>query len=779
MEYTVGTRVFEDWVIIRKLGEGASGQVFEIQKKMGEVVMKSALKVICVPKSEDEIQQVLSEGMDELSVSNYFMQAVETIQKEVRILMELKNSECIVKCEDCRFVKNERGIGGTVLIRMELLTSLRDYQMKHPMKENEVYRMAVELCRGLVYCHEKGLIHRDIKPENIFVSENGQYKLGDFGEARTMEKSTGGLSKKGTDIYMAPEVYLGKTYGKNVDLYSLGLVLYRAMNRNRLPFFPTTGAFSYSEREEALGKRLRGEKLSPPLDASAGFAKIIMRACSYEPKERYQTAGEMLEDLERFGLRKEVDPYPPPPRRNRKCWVALPVFGMAVMLALLLFYMCSLPQKYNVTVKNGTGAGKYQAGETVHIEADDPEDGYRFKEWNVEADEWSLSDKTSPDITFAMPEEGIAVTAKYEKCVYSVTVTNGTGTGEYQAGEEVQIQADNPEEGYEFAGWAADGIEIEFEDKHEACTRFPMPDTDVAVTAEFRKAEVSGKVVVNSGDGDGLYMAGDTVTITADKPTGNREFARWVIESGDVRISDLSKSTISFTMPEGDVVISATFQDMKYHLDVDGGTGSGYYAAGETVNIVGSGGTTAAISNKYEVEWKTYNENGDMIYLEDLGGNSKAIETTILMPANNLKISYDVRMFLTLSDGFAVYVPAPKGWSYDTLYNDYTEFGIVVKNRATVMDDTRFLTTFQLNDPSYLEYLDTTVLASILLENGKTVYYEYEEQDGLGTLDCYEVFENGHVLSGTVIAKLYKVKEEFGNEEELVKLLFENVEKKS
>ena len=298
MEYTVGVNVFGDWTIIRKLGEGASGRVYEIQKEIRGLILKSALKVIQIPKSEDEIRQVLSEGMDEASVSDYFIQAVDDIEKEVRIMMNLKDNENIVRCEDYQFIANENGIGGSILVRMELLTSLRDYQMYHPMKEPEVRRMAEQLCQGLQYCHEKGLIHRDIKPENIFVNEAGQFKLGDFGVAKTIEKSTGGVSKKGTESYMAPEVYIGKEYGKNVDLYSLGLVLYKLMNRDRLPFFPITGAFSYSEKEEALAKRLQGEKLTPPIDASEEFGEVILKACAYRSKDRYLSTEEMLVDIE-------------------------------------------------------------------------------------------------------------------------------------------------------------------------------------------------------------------------------------------------------------------------------------------------------------------------------------------------------------------------------------------------------------------------------------------------------------------------------------------------
>ena len=119
------------------------------------------------------------------------------------------------------------------------------------------------------------MIHRDIKPENIFVNADGQFKLGDFGVARTAEKTMGGMSKKCTENYMAPEVYHGRPYGASVDVYSLGLVLYRFMNKNRLPFLPPAPKdIMFSDRENALVRRMRGDALPYPVDAGEGFAKI-------------------------------------------------------------------------------------------------------------------------------------------------------------------------------------------------------------------------------------------------------------------------------------------------------------------------------------------------------------------------------------------------------------------------------------------------------------------------------------------------------------------------
>ena len=68
------------------------------------------------------------------------------------------------------------------------------------------------------------------------ISRFGEFKLGDFGIARELDRNVNGLSKKGTFSYMAPEMYRGEDYDQRVDIYSLGIVLYRLRNHNRLPF---------------------------------------------------------------------------------------------------------------------------------------------------------------------------------------------------------------------------------------------------------------------------------------------------------------------------------------------------------------------------------------------------------------------------------------------------------------------------------------------------------------------------------------------------------------
>lgn len=299
MEYTTGSVVFNDWIITREIGQGATGKVFEIEKRGYGITVKSALKVIRIPKSLSDIQAVRNEGMTMASVEDYFREFVDEILREVRIMVSLKEHPNIVSYEDHCVVPHESEVGWDVLIKMELLTPLSEWQGTHQMDEQTVIRLGKEISSALAYAAEHDLIHRDVKPENIFVNEAGKFKLGDFGIARTIEKTTGGLSKKGTESYMAPEVYHGNPYSRQVDIYSLGIVLYRFLNENRLPFYPPAPqVIKYSDRETAIIKRMGGMELPEPKNGSTEIKRIVQKACQYLPEKRYATMNELFNDLQ-------------------------------------------------------------------------------------------------------------------------------------------------------------------------------------------------------------------------------------------------------------------------------------------------------------------------------------------------------------------------------------------------------------------------------------------------------------------------------------------------
>ena len=299
MEYSVDAAVLDGWNVTRLLGEGGYGKGFEIERSEFGQTYRAALKVITVPQSSAEVRSVISEGMSVSQAEAYFHGIVEELMHEFSIMFKLKGTANVVSCEDLRVLEHPDGIGWDILIRMELLHPLLPYVYQHPMARRKIIRLGIGICKALELCQRYNIIHRDIKPENIFISDNGDYKLGDFGIARTIERTTSGLSKKGTYSYMAPEVYAGREYGFSVDTYSLGLVLYRMLNKNRGPFLPQPPeAITFSSREQALGRRISGEALPRPFYGEGRLGEIVLKACAFDPKDRYSSPQQLRQELE-------------------------------------------------------------------------------------------------------------------------------------------------------------------------------------------------------------------------------------------------------------------------------------------------------------------------------------------------------------------------------------------------------------------------------------------------------------------------------------------------
>ena len=291
--------LFGSWYIKEKIGAGSYGSVYAIERTELGVTYRSALKVITVPQDKSEFQSAMSDGMSLQETTEYFRGLVESIVGEFVIMSKLKGNSHIVSYEDHVIMEHEDDIGWDILIRMELLTPLIERTSENPMVQDEIIKLGIDMCKALEFCRKIEIIHRDIKPENIFITSGGDYKLGDFGIAKTVEKTRIGLSRKGTYAYMAPEVYKGEAYGPTVDVYSLGIVLYKLLNNNRTPFMPDyPHIISYDDRENALIKRIRGDVLPPPKNGTSGLKQAVLKACAFSPCERYPSAKAFRKDLE-------------------------------------------------------------------------------------------------------------------------------------------------------------------------------------------------------------------------------------------------------------------------------------------------------------------------------------------------------------------------------------------------------------------------------------------------------------------------------------------------
>lgn len=311
------------WETVRLIGRGSFGAVYEIQREIFGDIEKAALKVISIPQNNSDIDEMYGDGYDEESITSTFQSHLRSIVAEYSLMRKMNGSANIVNCDDVRYVQHDDGIGWDIYIKMELLTPLTK-ALPADIPEETVVKLGRDLCAALELCKKFEIVHRDIKPQNIFMSPNGDYKLGDFGIAKTVEKTMGG-TKIGTYKYMAPEVYNNQPYGSAADIYSLGLVLYWMLNERRMPFLPLPPQKLMAGMDEsARNRRLSGEAIPAPKNGSDRLKQIVLKACAYDVKDRYQSARAMRADLEAM-LNPYAVPVAMPEQDEEEMTVAAPV----------------------------------------------------------------------------------------------------------------------------------------------------------------------------------------------------------------------------------------------------------------------------------------------------------------------------------------------------------------------------------------------------------------------------------------------------------------------
>ena len=177
--------------------------------------------------------------------------------------------------------------------------TLKQYldQQKETVPWKEALHFTTQILWALQHAHEKGIVHRDIKPQNIMLLQDGTIKVMDFGIARFARSETRTMTDKaiGSVHYIAPEQARGDVTDERADIYSVGVMLYEMLT-GRLPF----------EADNAVSVAIMQLQANPTLprdinpDIPEGLQEITMKAMQKAPSQRYQSAAEMLQDIETF-----------------------------------------------------------------------------------------------------------------------------------------------------------------------------------------------------------------------------------------------------------------------------------------------------------------------------------------------------------------------------------------------------------------------------------------------------------------------------------------------
>lgn len=299
---------FENWHITKVLAEDNNCVTFEIERlNSKDSPDKAALKVIGIPSLPSSVAPN-PYGAETKENSQYYRDSTRKIQEELDLLTGLEDYSHIVHYKAYEIHGRSNGIGSDIFILSERLVSLPQYLKVHKLDAKSIIQLGVEICKALEVCERNHVLHRDIKPESIFVTTEGQFKLGNFATARSYGEADDLSVHVGTNDYMAPEMFNNEAYDQTADLYSLGLVLYRLLNNDRLPFFPPyPQSVSFEQRNLALSQRMAGIPLPAPANGDWQITKALQKACASNHSLRYQTAKEMRLDLESLQNKKYED----------------------------------------------------------------------------------------------------------------------------------------------------------------------------------------------------------------------------------------------------------------------------------------------------------------------------------------------------------------------------------------------------------------------------------------------------------------------------------------
>jgi serine/threonine-protein kinase len=271
-EVTAGTR-WGSFELVRVLGRGGMGTVYEaVDLLLARRVAIKLLSPSVAARGEEQVGRLL---------------------EEARAVARLEHPNIVAVYQVGRR-------DGTYFIAMQLVRGQSASQRLRddgPLPAGEAARVALEAARGLGAAHARGLVHRDVKPDNILLGEDGSVKVADFGLAREPRRAATGVTASdvvvGTPHFMSPEQAQGFAVDARSDLYSLGATWY-CLLAGRPPFAGASAfevMFQHVHEEPPDLARLRR-------DVPAAHLRLIGRALAKKPADRFQSAADLISELE-------------------------------------------------------------------------------------------------------------------------------------------------------------------------------------------------------------------------------------------------------------------------------------------------------------------------------------------------------------------------------------------------------------------------------------------------------------------------------------------------
>lgn len=258
---------------------------------------KYMVKIISVPASQVQLDALLLSGAysSKEDALAYFSQMSETVCQEAKLLKRLSELEGFTGYTDWQVVPMEDGTGFDVYLIGPYRKTLERMFHQEPMTHLGAVNLGLDLCAALTVARRTGNLYVDLKPSNIYITDNGEYQIGDLGFIPLDSLKYASLPEKYRSSYTAPEVTDAySALNDTLDTYAVGLILYQAFHNNTLPY----SGFAPSEA------------LNPPAYADYEIAEIILKACAVDPTQRWEDPVQMGHALVSYLQRNTVNDTP-------------------------------------------------------------------------------------------------------------------------------------------------------------------------------------------------------------------------------------------------------------------------------------------------------------------------------------------------------------------------------------------------------------------------------------------------------------------------------------
>ena len=252
------------------------------------------VKTICVPSSQTQLEALLLTGAypDADAAKSYFRELAEGLEQEACVLDKLSAQRGFFNFSGFRIAEMTGGVGYSVTLIAPHRRSLEELLRSEPMTRRGAVNMAIDLCAALATCREAGCLYVDLKPSNVFLSPEGDFRIGDLGFEKLTGLKYASLPDRCRSAWTAPEIRDAySSLNTTIDIYALGLILYQAYNHGRLPWKNEAG------RQSLLNQLAQGGLMTAPANADFDLNQIIQKACAYDPAQRWQTPLQMAQAL--------------------------------------------------------------------------------------------------------------------------------------------------------------------------------------------------------------------------------------------------------------------------------------------------------------------------------------------------------------------------------------------------------------------------------------------------------------------------------------------------